>query len=91
MAPEQLRGDATAATDVFSLGVMTFELLTGSLPFGAGSLADIAVAHARGDVGGVDRMPEALRVVVLSALAPSPGVRPASPAVFAAALRAALS
>jgi serine/threonine-protein kinase len=35
MAPEQLRGESTStASDLFAIGVMAFEVLTGSVPFG---------------------------------------------------------
>ena len=49
MAPEQFRGGTTdARTDVFSLGVVAYEMLRGELPFGRGSLADVVLAQARG-------------------------------------------
>lgn len=44
MPPEQARGDSAAVgprSDVYALGVMLFELLTGKLPFTGGSVAEV--------------------------------------------------
>jgi serine/threonine-protein kinase len=46
IAPEQARGQAVDAhTDIYSLGVMTFELLAGRLPFDADNAADLIAKH----------------------------------------------
>jgi serine/threonine protein kinase len=85
MAPEQLRGAAPdARTDVFSLGVIAYEMLTGNLPFGRGTLADVILAQARGmPPEAVQTLPPPLARAVRSALEPDPDRRPPSPQAFA--------
>ncbi len=91
MAPEQLRGlTPDARCDIFSLGVVAFEMLTGELPFGRGSLADIVLAHARGLPAWPrdHRLSRALENAVLTALEPDPDRRPATVHGFAQLLAA---
>jgi hypothetical protein len=70
---------------------MTFEALSGGLPFGMGSFIDIGIKQA-GGARAVDttRLPPALTGVIVRALAFNRDERPASPAAFAAALKTAL-
>lgn len=68
MAPEQLRGGATdARADVFSLGVMLYEMLTGQLPQGSFS----PVSELRADV------PPRIDTIIQACLRPEPERRPA--------------
>ena len=91
MAPEQVRGaPPDVRADVFSLGVIAFEMIAGSLPFGRGPLADIVLAHARGAPTLPPRLaPPAFERAIRSALDPDPDRRPASAQAFAHLIGAA--
>lgn len=59
MAPEQARGtEVDFRADLYSVGVLTWEMLTGSLPFNAADALSMAVMHAQDPI---PRLPPALR------------------------------
>lgn len=94
MAPEQTRGETpTPATDVFALGIVAWELLTGAPLFDGPDLPSILAAVRRADVLPVERfapdVPDALAVAVKTALAPEPEKRGTAIGLAAAATAAA--
>jgi serine/threonine-protein kinase len=91
MAPEQLRGLPTdGRADVFSLGVVTYEMLAGELPFGRGSLAAVMLAQGCGARAlPQDAAPPAVERAIRTALNADADRRPASPQAFAHLVRAA--
>lgn len=82
MAPEQARGDAALigeATDVFALGAILYEMLTGNPPFGNDSPAEVLLRLLHHDpypLRRIDRrIPRDLETICLKALAKSPDQR----------------
>lgn len=96
MAPEIIRGEAPIpATDLYSAGVVLYELLTGTLPFDGDTAMKIMIRHVRDAVVPPSlRRPDhsispALDGVVLRALEKRPEARFPDAATFARELRAA--
>ena len=93
MSPEQiLTGRADCRSDVFSLGVLVFEMVTGRSPFSGASAAEGALNVLRIETPSVSRLspalPARLDEVLARATEKSPGARYASAAAMAADLRA---
>ena len=96
-SPEQARGEqATAASDIFSLGIVLFELLTGQRPWEGDSAAAVAMARLAGPAPGsgarsAPGIPPELAAITRKALALEPDDRWPTAAAFAAALEAFLA
>ena len=95
LAPEQVRGEeATPATDVYALGVVLYQFLTGRLPYEGSSLAELAVRQQNEKPLPPstynDEVPETLGGAVLRALEGDPNRRYASADELASGLQLGL-
>lgn len=95
LSPEQARGSiATPQSDIYSLGIILFELLTGQVPFEGETAVSIALKHFRDEIPSVRRfnpqIPQSLENVVYRATAKHPCDRYHDVAAMAADLQTSL-
>lgn len=96
LSPEQARGSmATKQSDIYSLGIILYEMLTGSVPFKGETAVSIALKHFQNAMPSVREfdadIPQALENVVLQATTKDPRERYATVEDMAADLLTALA
>ncbi|MEP7292604.1 MAG: protein kinase [Chloroflexota bacterium] len=79
-APEQARGEKpTPASDVYSIGIVLFEMLTGRLPYTGANQQELALAHIRDRIPMVTEfnpnVPDSLARIVLKTMSKEPASR----------------
>jgi eukaryotic-like serine/threonine-protein kinase len=92
LAPEQARGEeAGARADLYSLGVVAYQLMSGRLPYEATSLSELTIKQQQESPMPLDqlnpRVPHQLAVATAMAMAIEPEARPADAAVLSEAIR----
>jgi serine/threonine-protein kinase len=94
MSPEQIRGERVdGRVDVYALGVMMFEMLTGKVPFDRANSVNILMAHIQEDIPAMKvfnpevHVPAQLESVVRRCMAKEPTARYASMDEVLAALK----
>ena len=94
MSPEQLHGEAlTPASDLFSLGTVLYEAITGRVPYPGSTPEEVSAAHAAASVTSpselVAGLPDRLDAVILQSLRRDPTSRFHSATAMARALEVA--
>lgn len=96
MAPEQWTGHVGRASDIYALGIITFQLITGELPY-QGSPFEIMGQHMQAPIPKLSerapdlQYPPALDTVIAAAMAKEPRQRPRSAMEFYRRFREAIS
>ncbi|MDT8914310.1 Stk1 family PASTA domain-containing Ser/Thr kinase [Amycolatopsis sp. PS_44_ISF1] len=93
LSPEQVTtGAATARGDVYSAGILLYEMLTGQVPYTGDTALSVAYRHVNDDVPRPSELrpglPPALDELILRVTRRDPGLRPADAGEFLAELQA---